>query len=306
MTRWTSKDLPSERGRTVVVTGASSGIGLATAEAFCAAGARVVLAVRDLARGERAIRAIRAAVPAGAAGPLELRHLDLADLASVRAFVESWSGPVDILVNNAGVLAVPLTRTVDGFELQFGVNHLGHFALTNLLLPRLTFRVVTVSSGGHRLGSIDLEDPNWEHRRYRRWAAYGQSKLANLLFTLELQRRLEADGSAVRALAAHPGLAATGLYRPPNPVVRQVGQAVIAALGQSPRMGALPTLYAATMDLPGASYVGPDGPGEHRGHPTLVGRSAAAADAGLAARLWELSEQLTGVRYPASDLRSPA
>ncbi|HEY4624738.1 MAG TPA: oxidoreductase, partial [Blastococcus sp.] len=201
--RWTSADIPRQDGRTVVVTGATSGLGRATAQALASAGASVVLAVRDLDRGR--------AAAAGMPGQVDVRPLDLADLASVRAFADAWTGPLDVLVNNAGIMMVPAGRTADGFELQFGTNHLGHFALTNLLLPHVTDRVVTVASGAHRAGVIDLDDLNWQRRRYSPERAYGQSKLANLLFTLELQRRLTEAGSAVRALAAHPGWAATNL-----------------------------------------------------------------------------------------------
>ena len=292
MTNWTAVNLPPQLGRTVIITGGNSGIGLAAARALAVAGARVVLAVRDPGRG----RAAAAALPQ----PVEVRELDLANLASVRQFAASWDGPVDVLINNAGVMAVPLGRTVDGFELQFGTNHLGHFALTNLLLPQITDRVVTVSSGAHRFGRIELSDLNWQRRRYQAWAAYGQSKLANLLFTLELQRRLDRDGSTVRALAAHPGLAATNLFRPRNPWVKRIGQLGFNLLAQSEEMGALPTLYAAAADLPGASYVGPDGLSEQRGYPTLVGRTAAASDVELAKALWSASEALTGVRYPSA------
>jgi NAD(P)-dependent dehydrogenase (short-subunit alcohol dehydrogenase family) len=288
---WTAADLPRLDGRTVVVTGANSGIGLVTARELARAGARVVLAVRDTARGERAAETIP--------GRSEVRRLDLADLASVRAFAGAWEGDLDVLVDNAGVMATPERRTKDGFELQIGTNHLGHFALTNLLLPRIADRVVTVSSGAHRAGRIDLDDLNWERRRYERWRAYGQSKLANLLFTLELQRRLEAAGSPVRALAAHPGWAATNLQRRTENLLQNTLMAIgNRVLAQSDEMGALPTLYAATQDLPGNSYVGPDGRGEQRGHPTLVGRTAAASDEGTARRLWALSEELTGVRFP--------
>ena len=287
---WDVSDLPDQRGRTVVVTGASSGLGQATAAAFALAGAHVVLAVRDAARGERAA--------AGMTGSTEVRRLDLADLASVRAFAAAWEGPLDVLVNNAGVMAVPRGRTVDGFETQLGTNHLGHFALTNLLLRHIADRVVTVSSAAHRHGRIDLEDLNWQQRRYRRWAAYGQSKLANLLFTLELERRLVEAGSPVRALAAHPGYAATNLQLRTGSIVQTSLMAVTNRLfAQSDAMGALPTLYAATQDLPGGSYVGPDGTGERRGHPTLVGRMAAASDAELAKRLWDRSADLTGVPF---------
>jgi NAD(P)-dependent dehydrogenase (short-subunit alcohol dehydrogenase family) len=232
-------------------------------------------------------------------GAVEVRALDLADLASVRAFAEDWQEGLDVLINNAGVMATPKSRTKDGFELQIGTNHLGHFALTNLLLPRIADRVVTVSSGAHRAGKIRLDDLNWEHGRYQRWPAYGQSKLANLLFTSELQRRLEGAGSEVRAIAAHPGYAATNLQSRTGSFVQNafmaIGNLVIA---QSDEMGALPTLYAATQDLPGDSYVGPDGFQEQRGHPKLVGRSGAARDDTTAERLWELSEQLTGVSFP--------
>src|SRR3954452_22369647 len=201
--KWTATDVPREDGRTFVITGANSGIGLVAARELGRAGARVVLAVRDEGKGSAAA----ATLP----GQTEVRRLDLADLASVRAFAEAWDGEIDVLVNNAGVMAVPERRTKDGFELQIGTNHLGHFALTNLLLSHVTDRVVTVSSGAHRAGKIDLEDLNWQRRRYRRWSAYGQSKLANLLFTAELQRRLAVAGSDVRAVAAHPGYAATNL-----------------------------------------------------------------------------------------------
>ncbi|MCW2812510.1 MAG: putative oxidoreductase, short-chain dehydrogenase/reductase family, partial [Friedmanniella sp.] len=233
-------------------------------------------------------------------GRVEVRELDLADLSSVRAFAEAWEGPLDVLVNNAGIMAVPRGSTRDGFELQLGTNHLGHFALTNLLLPHVTDRVVTVSSGAHRAGRIDLADLNFERRRYSRIQAYGQSKLANLLFTLELQRRLQNDASPVRALAAHPGYAATNLISGfSSPVVDRIGALANRFLAQSDEMGALPTLYAVTQDLPGASYVGPDGRSEMKGFPTLVGRTAAASDVAMAQDLWRESEKLTGVVYPA-------
>jgi NAD(P)-dependent dehydrogenase (short-subunit alcohol dehydrogenase family) len=287
---WDVGDIPDQRDRTVVVTGANSGLGRATAAALAQAGAHVVLAVRDTERGQRAA--------AGMAGSTEVRSLDLADLASVRAFAQAWEGSLDVLVNNAGVMAVPRGRTVDGFETQLGTNHLGHFALTNLLLRHVADRVVTVSSAAHRHGRIDLDDLNWEHRRYRRWAAYGQSKLANLLFTLDLDRRLVGAGSPVRALAAHPGYAATNLQLRTGSILQTSLMAVTNRLfAQSDAMGALPTLYAATQDLPGGSYVGPDGTGERRGHPTLVGRTAAASDAELAKRLWDQSADLTGVSF---------
>jgi NAD(P)-dependent dehydrogenase (short-subunit alcohol dehydrogenase family) len=289
--KWTSQDLPNLDGRTFVITGANSGIGLVAARALAGAGARVVLAVRNVAKGEQAARSI--------SGTTEVRALDLADLGSVRSFAESWDGDLDVLINNAGVMAIPEQRTKDGFEMQIGTNHLGHFALTNLLLPNITDRVVTVSSGAHRTGRIRLDDLNWEEGKYQRWRAYGQSKLANLLFTLELQRRLDEAGSKLRALAAHPGYAATNLQSRTQNVVQNTIMAITNKLiAQSEEMGALPTQYAATQDLPGASYVGPDGFQEQRGHPALASRSAAAQDAETAKRLWTLSEELTGVSFP--------
>lgn len=292
MTTWTSADIPSQAGRTVIVTGANSGLGRATTKALADAGAHVVMAVRDVVRGGAAATAI--------SGHTEVRELDLADLSSVQRFVEQWNGPVDVLVNNAGVMAVPAGRTTDGFETQFGTNHLGHFALTNLLLPQITDRVVTLSSAYHKAGTIVLDDLNWDRRSYRRWAAYGQSKLANLLFTLELQRRLQAAGSTVRATAAHPGYAATNLQsRTGNPLMDQLGALGNRFVAQSAEMGALPTLFAATEDLPGASYVGPDGRSELRGYPTMVGRTAEASNVALAKALWLASETLTDTQFPA-------
>jgi NAD(P)-dependent dehydrogenase (short-subunit alcohol dehydrogenase family) len=289
--KWDASDLPDLSGRSFVITGANSGIGLAAARELGRKGARVVLAVRDTAKGD--------AAAAGIPGTAEVRRLDLADLASVREFAADWEGDLDVLINNAGVMAVPQSRTKDGFELQIGTNHLGHFALTNLLLPQIRDRVVTVSSTAHRTGRIDLDDLNWERRRYQRWGAYGQSKLANLLFTLELQRRLNEVGSDVRAFAAHPGYAATNLQSHTGSALQNAFMAISNKLvGQSEEMGALPTLYAATQDLPGASYVGPDSFQEQRGHPTLVSRTARASDAGTARRLWDRSEELTGVSFP--------
>jgi NAD(P)-dependent dehydrogenase (short-subunit alcohol dehydrogenase family) len=277
-------------GRSVIVTGANSGIGRAAASALAGAGAHVVLAVRDTAKGRTAA--------AGMPGATEVRQLDLASLASVREFVAAWDGGLDLLINNAGVMAPPLGRTADGFELQFGTNHLGHFALTNLLLEHITGRVVTVASGAHRMGSIDFDDLNWERKSYSAWRAYGQSKLANLLFTAELQRRLEAAGSPVLATAAHPGYAATNLQfhsgRRALDLLSVVGNRLIA---QDEDAGALPTLYAAVADVPGGSFAGPDGLMEMRGNPKLVGRSKAARDADAARRLWDASEELTGVRF---------
>ncbi|RIJ77453.1 SDR family NAD(P)-dependent oxidoreductase [Nakamurella silvestris] len=285
--RWTAEDLPDLTGRTVVVTGASSGLGTATAEAFAGAGARVVLAVRNVAKGDKAA--------AGIAGRTEVRELDLGDLASVRRFAEGWTGDLDVLVNNAGIMQVPFGRTADGFELQIGTNHLGVFALTNLLLPHITDRVVTVSSDLARRGKIDLADLNWERRTYEPLQAYCQSKLANLLFTAELQRRLSNSSSSVRALSAHPGVSKTNLVSH----VRGVTKVFTRVMGQSAAMGALPTLYAATVDLPGNTYVGPGGFAHVRGYPEVVQTPASARDVGTAVALWDISEELTKVVRPA-------
>ena len=291
MSTFSTADVPDMTGRSVIVTGANSGIGAAAARALASAGARVVLAVRNLDKGRTAV----AAMP----GETEVRELDLASLASVREFAAAWDGEIDLLINNAGVMAPPLTRTADGFELQFGTNHLGHFALTNLLLEHVTGRVVTVSSAAHRIGAIDFEDLNWERKPYNAWRAYGQSKLANLLFTAELQRRLTAAGSDVLATAAHPGYAATNLQSHSQRRSLDLLMAISNRLfGQDPNGGALPTLYAAVADIPGNSFAGPQGFMEQRGAPKLVGRSAAAQDMDVARRLWDVSEELTGVRFP--------
>jgi len=290
-TSWSTTDIPDLTGRSVIVTGANSGIGRAAARALAGAGARVVLAVRDTGKGQSAA----ASMP----GDTEVRRLDLASLASVREFAAGWDGEINLLINNAGVMVPPLTRTAEGFELQLGTNHLGHFALSNLLLEHVTGRVVTVSSTGHRIGSIDFDDLNWEHRRYRAWRAYGQSKLANLLFTSELQRRLTAAGSPVLATAAHPGYAATNLqFHSGRRLLDVVNAAGNRLLAQDENGGALPTLYAAVAELPGDSFAGPGGFMEQRGAPKLVGRSNAARDADVARRLWDVSEELTGVRFP--------
>lgn len=273
-------------GKTIVVTGASSGIGLEAARIFAKNGARVIAAVRNENKAAKAIDF-----------QADIAHLDLSDLASVRAFASSITSPVDVLVNNAGVMAIPLARTKDGFEMQIGTNHLGHFALTNLLLTRITDRIVTVSSTAHRMGKIRLDDLNW-NRGYQKWLAYGQSKLANLLFTSELQRRLSEHGSRLRALAVHPGYANTDLQKSGNDEMTFMVGLANKFMAQSSYMGAMPTVYAATQDLPGDSYVGPNGFGETRGWPTLVKRSKAAQDVEMGKKLWTLSEELTGVTFP--------
>jgi NAD(P)-dependent dehydrogenase (short-subunit alcohol dehydrogenase family) len=298
---WDADRIPDQTGRIAVVTGANSGLGLVTARELARKGALVVLACRNLDKG----RAAQADVERAASGPApELEELDLASLDSVRAFAERFMANhdgLDLLINNAGVMAPPRRRTADGFELQFGTNHLGPFALTGLLLPlmegREDARVVTLSSSAHKFGRIAFDNLNGDHR-YFRWRAYGQSKLANLLFALELDRRLRAQGSTVKSLAAHPGYAATNLQTAAPPLfdrlVMKVSNAVIA---QSDQMGALPTLYAATEPgLEGGTYAGPDGPGEQRGHPKIVQPNKAARDEQTAARLWDVSADLTGVR----------
>jgi NAD(P)-dependent dehydrogenase (short-subunit alcohol dehydrogenase family) len=292
-TSWSTSDIPDQNGRTVIITGANSGIGRAAASALAEQGARVVLAVRNEDKGHEAA----AAMP----GTVEVRRLDLASLASVREFAAGWSGDIDLLINNAGVMIPPKSQTEDGFELQFGTNHLGHFALTNLLLRQVTDRVVTVSSTAHRTGKIDFDDLQWERKSYRAWLAYGQSKLANLLFAAELQRRLAEVGSSILSTAAHPGYAATNLQFHSGSFIQEtimrIGNLVIA---QSNEGGALPTLYAAVADVPPAGFAGPGGLMEQRGAPKLVGRSGAASDEATARRLWEVSEELTGISFPLS------
>jgi NAD(P)-dependent dehydrogenase (short-subunit alcohol dehydrogenase family) len=284
--KWTAADLADMSGRTAVVTGASSGLGLVTARHLAGVGARVVLAVRNLDKGRTAAATMT--------GATEVRPLDLGSLASVRAFAQAWTGPLDILINNAGIMQVPYGTTVDGFETQMGTNHLGPFALTNLLLPNVTDRVVTVSSEMHKKGQVDPADLNGTRRPYQPFQAYCDTKLANLLFTFELQRRLAQAGSGVRAMAAHPGIAKTGLADHVTGL-KGLGLKVLASFAQDAEGGALPTLYAATRELPGASYIGPDGPGERRGYPTFVQASATAQDTELGRRLWEASASLTGV-----------
>jgi len=293
MTSPTPFTVPEVPGLRVIVTGASSGIGLVAATALAAAGAEVTLAVRNVEKGSRVAEAIT--------GSTQVKALDLANLASVREFAAAFKEPIDILINNAGVMATPLIRTADGFELQFGTNHLGHFALTNLLLPQITGRVVTVSSLAHRQGKINFDDLNWERRRYSRWGAYGQSKLANLLFTFELQRRLALADSSVIAVAAHPGYATTNLQvsmEESGLIGRAMSTLGNRLLAQSAAAGADPTLYAAVADLPGAAFVGPDGFGQMRGAPRIVAPNSRARDGGVAIRLWRSSEELTGTQFP--------
>ncbi|MET8312861.1 oxidoreductase [Rhodococcus erythropolis] len=289
MTKWTAEDVVDQTGRTFVVTGANSGLGEVVARALGKAGADVVLACRDTTKAD--------AVAAEIGRNAVVRKLDLSDLSSVRAFADATE-KVDVLVNNAGVMAVPFRRTVDGFEMQIGTNHLGHFALTGLLKDKLTDRVVTMSSALHQLGTVDLDDLNFERRKYNRWLAYGQSKLANLLFTYELQRRLAASGSSLKALASHPGYASTNLQGHTESIqdkLMGIGNSIFA---QSAEMGALPELWAATApDAFGGSYIGPGGPFEQRGYPKVVGSNKKSHDSKTASGLWTLSEKLTGVSF---------
>ncbi|MET4638024.1 oxidoreductase [Mycetocola sp. 2940] len=289
---WTQADMPDLTGTTAIVTGGNSGIGLETARALAGHGAHVVLAVRDVTRGRDAAATI--------VGSTEVRQLDLADLASVRRFAADWTGDIHLLINNAGVMVPPLTRTADGFELQFGTNHLGHFALTNLLLPHITGRIVTVASSVHKSGTIDFDDLNFTTRRYGGGSAgYAQSKLANLLFTLELQRRLTAAGSSVVATAAHPGMAATNLNSSStNVALNLFAKVVVALFAQKAIDGAATTLFAATAPMPAAGYAGPSKRGGFAGPPVLVDRSTDASDRVVAARLWAVSEELTGTTFP--------
>ncbi len=307
--------LPDARGRVAIVTGGNGGIGLEAARMLARKGARVVLACRNAEKTEVALADLRGSVPGAA---LEALPLDLADLASVRAFASAFldrHAQLDLLVNNAGVMAIPRRETADGFELQLGTNHLGHFALTALLLELLLAtpgaRVVNVSSGAHRMARMDFGDLQGA-RRYRRWAAYGQSKLANLLFTFELARRLDANRASQKCVACHPGYAATDLQ---FVAARMDGWKLLelpmrignALLAQSARAGALPTVYAALApDVESGDYIGPDGPGEMWGAPTKVGTSARARSEIDARRLWEVSERLTGVRAlaPSSSRRT--
>ena len=284
------RDVPRQDGRRFVVTGASSGIGLETAKALAAAGAQVVLGVRNVDKGKDAAD--------GMTGDVEVALLDVSDLSSVRAFADAV-GPVDVLINNAGILGAPFSLTADGVELHFATNHLGHFALANLLLPRLTDRVVVVGSASHRTGEVVLDDLQWERRKYVPYAAYGASKLANMLFLAEFQRRLTAAGSTLRVTGAHPGTTATHITSSADGRAKQlIGRYGHRLVGMAPWQGALPTLYAATMDVPGNTYLGPHGVKEMMGWPVPVGRSERALDPDLAKAVWAESERLSGVTFP--------
>jgi NAD(P)-dependent dehydrogenase (short-subunit alcohol dehydrogenase family) len=306
--KWTADQVPDQGGRTAIVTGANSGLGLIVARELARAGARVTLTSRDANKGTAALSGIKAAHPNAS---IEVAQLDLANLASVRAFAQrilDSHDQVDILVNNAGVMAAPRAKTTDGFELQFGTNHLGHFALTGLLMAtfkqRVGTRVVTVASNNHKAGKMRLDDLQGE-QHYSRWGAYAQSKLANLLFMYELDRRLKAAGLPMISVAAHPGYSATNLQLSGPPLYEQIFMRLANRLiAQTAEIGALPILYAATYpDVPGGSYVGPDGAAEMRGYPTLVQPTDRAKDLTVANELWHVSEKLTGMRY---ELLNPA
>ncbi|OBJ14738.1 SDR family NAD(P)-dependent oxidoreductase [Mycobacterium sp. 1245801.1] len=301
MAKWTTKDIPDQTGRVAVITGANTGLGYETALALADRGAHVVLAVRNLDKGKDAAARITAHSPHA---DVALQELDLTSLQSVRSAAEQLRTAhdrIDLLINNAGVMWTPKSTTKDGFELQFGTNHLGHFALTGLLLDRLLpvagSRVVTVSSLGHRiLADIHFDDLQWE-RSYNRVAAYGQAKLANLLFTYELQRRLAPHGTTI-AVAAHPGGSRTELTRNLPPLVDRVVTPVFGLISQAAAAGALPQLRAGTdPGVLGGQYFGPDGIGEMQGSPKVVTSSVKSHDAERQRRLWTVSEELTGVKY---------
>jgi NAD(P)-dependent dehydrogenase (short-subunit alcohol dehydrogenase family) len=303
---WIEQNIPDLTGKVALITGANSGLGFEAAKILAAKGPHIVLAARDVEKGNRAAGEIKRAV---AAASLEVLPLDLASLDSIRRFAEAFSaahGRLDMLINNAGVMAIPRRVTADGFEMQLGTNHLGHFALTGPLLPLIlkapNARIVTVSSGAHTFGKINFDDLQSE-RSYNKWGAYGQSKLANLLFAYELQRRLEAAGNGVISVAAHPGYASTNLQAVgPQMEGSKLGARTMSAanrvLAQSAAMGALPEVYAATSpDVRGGDYIGPGGFMGQKGFPHKVRSNNRSHDQEVAARLWSVSEVLTGVSY---------
>ena len=293
---WTANDIPDQSGKIALITGANSGIGLETVRELARKGAQVILAVRNPKKGEAAVADIKAELPTS---NLSVELLDLASLDSVRDFAKRINGSIDrldLLINNAGIMAPPYRKTVDGFESQFGTNHLGHFLLTALLFPLLkstnASRIVNVSSGAHRFGNLDFEDLNWEKRKYSRWKSYGDTKIANLYFTYELTRRLDNSGLNIMTTAAHPGWTATNLQK------GAVLQMLNKLFSQDAAMGALPTLMAATepSSKPG-EYYGPSGKNERKGHPIRVDSNSLSQDQNIAERLWQVSEELTGVSF---------
>ncbi|GGR10810.1 oxidoreductase [Streptomyces netropsis] len=307
--RWAAADIPDQSGRTAIVTGANSGLGYVTARELARRGARVVLTARNPEKGRAALGRLRDEQPGAV---VELRPLDLADLDSVRVFAGTVDTPVDILINNAGIMMPPRSLTAQGFESQLGTNHLGHFALTGLLLDRLRAgrdpRVVTVSSTLHKNGSIRFDDLNGE-RSYSPRAFYAQSKFANVLFGLELDRRLRATGSPVRSLLAHPGYSATNLQSTgPTGMLNAILKVTNRLMAQDVETGALNQLYAAVEPrAEGGQFIGPNGRNESKGYPALVQPAESAKDLDTARRLWDLSERVTGVRYrfPAEEETGP-
>lgn len=303
--KWTANNIPDQTGKTAVVTGANSGLGYETVRGLARKNANIIMASRNPEKGQAALNAIQAEFPQAS---LELMSLDLSDLSSVHAFAQAYTqkhDKLDMLINNAGVMALPYQKTSDGFEMQFGTNHLGHFALTGLLLEPLLntagARVVTVSSGLHHSGEMDFNDLNWE-KSYNKWSAYGRSKLANLLFTYELERKLEASKQDVISVAAHPGYAATNLQSGGG-AVQRVGMSIMnKLLAQSAEMGALPQLYAATApDVVGGDYFGPKGLQESRGYPVKVASNDKSHNLADAAQLWKVSVEMTKVTYAQLD-----
>ncbi|MEZ3144098.1 oxidoreductase [Halobaculum sp. MBLA0143] len=318
MADWTADDVPRVDDDVIVVTGANSGLGLAATELFAARGATVVMACRSTDRGQQAADEVRETTDDG---ELDVRECDLADLDTVAAFAEGVRETypeIDVLCNNAGVMAIPRSETTDGFETQLGVNHMGHFALTGQLLPALVAagsrsepaRIVTQSSGAHEMGEMDFDDLHWEES-YSKWEAYGRSKLANLLFAYELDRRLDDHGLPVESVACHPGYAATNLQLRTGaesgfPFAETVMGLANRVLGQSAQQGALPMLYAAVGEAHGGAYVGPDGFAEMRGYPEIQESSSASYDEADARRLWERSVADTGVDYEFETAVTPA
>ena len=300
---WTLADMPDLTGKRALVTGVTAGLGTSTALELARAGAEVVLVARSPEKLAKTAQDIRNEVPDAR---LQSVRVDLADLTSVRhgAAEAAKLGPLDLLINNAGVMALPYARTIDGFEMQFGTNHLGAFLLSGLLLPQGVAsgngRIVSVGSPAHRIARrVPLDDPRTQTRRYSRWGSYGESKLADLMFIHELERRLRAAELPVTAQAAHPGYSATELVGKSGGLGGRFMAAVTGTIGQSAEFGALPTLMAATADLPGASYVGPDGPGQMGGRPIVVKpRRRFVNDSAALTQLWELSERATGIQYP--------
>ena len=283
MAKWNTAEMPAMTGKTVVVTGGSSGIGLIAARVFATAGAHVIVAVRNIQKGQNAARTM--------SGDVEVRLLDVSDLTSIRDFATEWTGHLDILVNNAGIMDVPLTRTTDHLDLQTATNSFGPFLLTNLLLPHVTDRVVWVTSQLHRMGHLNIDDINWETRPYKPMDAYNDSKLQVILFSLELQRQLTAAGSKVRSVLAHPGIATTALavHSSSNAINR------FSFFLNDPEHGALPTLFAATQNVSGNAYVGPNGPGSIKGHPKVRKPSRAGLDGASAKKLWGVVSGKVGV-----------